>query len=143
MIGLNTATCTLVQTPLLSRRFSILVGKVMSDASVVEPKANVANDKKDRKDRRPKKQPRYHVILWDDDDHSYDYVIQMMQQLFGHTYQQGYELASQVDNSGRTICLTTTMEHAELKRDQIHAFGRDDRIACCQGSMSASIEPEA
>ena len=22
------------------------------------------------------------------------------------------------------------------------AFGRDDRIACCQGSMSASIEPE-
>jgi len=115
----------------------------MSDMSVVQPKANVADEKKKRKDRRPKKQPRYHVILWDDDDHSYDYVIQMMQKLFGHTYQRGYELASQVDNSGRTICLTTTMEHAELKRDQIHAYGRDDRIACCQGSMSASIESEA
>ena len=32
-------------------------------------------------------------------------------------------------------------EHAELKRDQIHAYGKDDLIAGCKGSMSASIEP--
>ncbi len=32
-------------------------------------------------------------------------------------------------------------EHAELKRDQIPAFGKDDLIAGCKGSMSASIEP--
>lgn len=114
----------------------------MSDASVVQPKENIADEEKEEQDRRPKQQPRYHVILWDDDDHSYDYVIRMMQKLFGHTYERGYELANQVDSAGRTICLTTTMEHAELKRDQIHAFGRDARIACCQGSMSATIEPE-
>ena len=40
-----------------------------------------------------------------------------------------------------SIVLTTTREHAELKRDQIHAFGKDPLIATCQGSMSASIEP--
>ncbi|MCP4190934.1 MAG: ATP-dependent Clp protease adaptor ClpS [Planctomycetaceae bacterium] len=114
----------------------------MSDVSVVQPKEDLVEKEKERQDRRPKQQPRYHVILWDDDDHSYDYVIRMMQKLFGHTYERGYEMASQVDAAGRTICLTTTMEHAELKRDQIHAFGRDDRIACCKGSMSSSIEPE-
>jgi ATP-dependent Clp protease adaptor protein ClpS len=91
--------------------------------------------------QRPKRQPRYNVILWDDDDHSYDYVIRMMQDLFGYPYEKGYQKAVEVDTSGRTICLTTTMEHAELKRDQIHAFGRDSRIAKCEGSMSASIEP--
>ena len=35
------------------------------------------------------------------------------------------------------------LEHAELKRDQIHAFGKDPFIKNCQGSMSASIEPES
>lgn len=94
------------------------------------------------KDRRHKKQPRYHVILWDDNDHSYEYVIMMMRQLFGHTFPMGHKLAETVDKHGRCICLTTTKEHAELKRDQIHAYGRDFLIERCKGSMSATIEPE-
>jgi ATP-dependent Clp protease adaptor protein ClpS len=36
---------------------------------------------------------------------------------------------------------TTTRERAELKRDQIHAYGADWRIEHCQGSMSAVVEP--
>jgi ATP-dependent Clp protease adaptor protein ClpS len=28
-----------------------------------------------------------------------------------------------------------------LKRDQIHAYGKDDLIDGCKGSMKASIEP--
>ena len=35
----------------------------------------------------------------------------------------------------------TTLERAELKRDQILSFGRDWRIARCQGSMTAVVEP--
>lgn len=88
-----------------------------------------------------KKQPRYHVILWDDADHSYDYVVLMMKELFAHPIERGFQIAKQVDRGGRAICLTTTMEHAELKRDQIHAFGKDELIARCKGSMSATIEP--
>jgi ATP-dependent Clp protease adaptor protein ClpS len=90
----------------------------------------------------PKRQPRYHVILWDDDDHSYDYVSRMMQDLFAASVERGFQIAKEVDTVGRAICLTTTLEHAELKRDQIHAFGKDSLIARCQGSMSASIEAE-
>jgi ATP-dependent Clp protease adaptor protein ClpS len=96
-----------------------------------------------RRRPRPKRQPRYHVILWNDDDHTFEYVIQMMQSLFGHPRPMGRKIAEEVDNTGRAICLTTTMEHAELKRDQIHAFGRDRAIGVCQGSMWASIEPES
>ena len=36
--------------------------------------------------------------------------------------------------------LTTTKEHAELKRDQIHAFGKDRQLDSCKGSMWATIE---
>jgi ATP-dependent Clp protease adaptor protein ClpS len=96
--------------------------------------------KKPKKEEKRKPQPRYHVILWDDDDHSYEYVVLMMRQLFGHPFSKGFQIAKKVDADGRSVCLTTTKEHAELKRDQIHAFGRDFLIERCKGSMSATIE---
>ena len=48
----------------------------MSNSAVVDPN-EVVVEKKKQKPNRPKRQPRYHVILWDDDEHSYDYVIRM------------------------------------------------------------------
>ncbi len=108
-------------------------------ASVMEPVV----EREFRREHKQKRQPRYHVILWDDDDHSYEYVILMMRKLFGHTMESGFEIAEHVDRNGRAICLTTTREHAELKRDQIHSFGRDQLIQRCAGSMSATIEPES
>ena len=80
-------------------------------------------------------------LLWDDDHHSYDYVVSLVRALFGYTTERGFVMACEVDTSGRVIVLTTTREHAELKRDQIHAFGKDDDINNCKGSMTASIEP--
>ncbi|MCA9178914.1 MAG: ATP-dependent Clp protease adaptor ClpS [Planctomycetales bacterium] len=107
----------------------------MSKEAVAEPTEAV-----EAAPPRPKQQPRYHVILWDDDDHSYEYVIQMMRELFGHPREKGFQIAKLVDTDGRAVCLTTTMEHAELKRDQIHAYGKDELIGRCQGAMSATIE---
>jgi ATP-dependent Clp protease adaptor protein ClpS len=91
---------------------------------------------------RPKQQPRYHVILWDDPNHSFGYVIVMLQQLFGHPLTKGYQLADEVHHRGKAIVLTTTMEHAELKRDQIRAFGGKVILnEVSIGSMFATIEP--
>lgn len=104
------------------------------------PTIQVTKARPDRAER-PKKQPPYHVILFDDDDHTYEYVIGMLRKLFGHAEERAFQLASEVDNSGRVILDTTTLERAELKRDQITAFGRDWRLARCEGSMSAIIEP--
>lgn len=90
---------------------------------------------------KPRRQPPYHVILLDDDDHSYAYVIEMLGRLFGHSQEKAYQMAQEVDATGRVIVDTTTMERAELKQEQIHAFGRDHKITDCKGSMSAVIEP--
>ncbi len=88
-----------------------------------------------------KRQPRYNVVLWDDSEHTFEYVVRMMTTLFGYSKEKGFLLAEEVDSSGKAICLTTTREHAELKRDQIKAFGRDPLSARSKGSMIASIEP--
>ena len=90
---------------------------------------------------RTRRQPPYHVVLLNDDDHTYDYVIRMLKELFGYPEEKGFQLAKEVDTHGRVIVCTTSMERAELKRDQIHSFGADPLIERCQGSMSATIEP--
>ena len=38
------------------------------------PTATLVPDRVTRSQRRPNRQPRYHVILWDSDDHTFDYV---------------------------------------------------------------------
>jgi ATP-dependent Clp protease adaptor protein ClpS len=111
--------------------------------AVAEPVIETVRRRKERVNQKPKRQPRYNVILWDDDDHSFEYVMVMLNELFGHELEKGYQLAKRVDDDGKCIVLTTTMEHAELKRDQIHGYGRDALIVRCKGSMSASIEPES
>ncbi|HMN42828.1 MAG TPA: ATP-dependent Clp protease adaptor ClpS [Phycisphaerales bacterium] len=83
----------------------------------------------------------WNVVLLNDDEHSYDYVITMLKTVFAHPEPRGMQIAKRVDKHGRAVVLTTHKEHAELKLDQIHAFGRDRLIAACAGSMSAIIEP--
>jgi ATP-dependent Clp protease adaptor protein ClpS len=93
-------------------------------------------------EEKTKRQPPYNVVLLDDDDHTYEYVIGMLQQLFGYPREKGYQMAREVDSTGRVIVLTTSKEHAELKQDQIHAFGPDPYSSReCKGSMTAIIEP--
>lgn len=92
-------------------------------------------------DQRVRILPPYHVILLNDDDHTFQYVMRMLKQLFGHSEEKGFKMAEEVHRNGRVIVLTTSKEHAELKQDQIHAFGPDPLLERCQGSMTAEIEP--
>jgi ATP-dependent Clp protease adaptor protein ClpS len=105
----------------------------MSTETIVRPKTGGGDTMK--------RQPPYHVILLNDDDHTYPYVVHMLGVLFGHAKEKAYLMAKEVDTTGRVIVDTTTKERAELKRDQIHAFGPDPLLERCQGSMSAVIEP--
>lgn len=84
--------------------------------------------------------PSYRVVLLDDDDHTYDYVTEMLQKLFVFSQEQAYRHAVEVDTHGRTILLTCALPVAEFARDQIHAFGPDWRMQRSKGSMSALIE---
>lgn len=107
-----------------------------------EPAAAPAPAKPAPADRKqPKKLPPYHVVLLNDDDHTYDYVLLMLRAIFGFPFEKGFQLAREVDTQGRVILLTTTKEHAELKRDQVHGYGRDVLLSRSKGSMSAIIEP--
>ncbi len=116
---------------------------MMTMAEAAAPEAVRSKRALPREETKPKKQPAYHVVLLDDDDHTYEYVIGMIRRLFGYSAEMSFQLAEEVDSTGRVIVDTTTMERAEFKRDQIATFGRDWRLPRCAGSMSAIIEPAA
>lgn len=107
---------------------------------VAEPVVAPRTKKRKKTRRKPSGIPRYHVLLWNDDDHTYEYVIVMLKELFGHPVEVGFQLAEQVHTQGKAVVCTTTKERAEFKRDQIHAYGKDFSSSDCAGSMFASIE---
>jgi ATP-dependent Clp protease adaptor protein ClpS len=85
--------------------------------------------------------PLFRVVLLDDSDHTYDYVIEMLQKIFVFTVDQAFRHAEEVDRCGRTVLITCELAQAEFARDQIQNYGRDWRLARSKGSMSAIIEP--
>jgi ATP-dependent Clp protease adaptor protein ClpS len=91
--------------------------------------------------RREELAPLYNVVLLDDDDHTYDYVIEMLERLFLFSRSQAYRHAVEVDTTGRTVLMTCELAEAEFARDQIHAYGPDWRMPRSKGSMRAIIEP--
>jgi len=89
---------------------------------------------------QPRTAPLWHVVLLDDDDHTYAYVIEMLGKLFGYDREKAYRMACEVDSTGRVIVDTTTFERAEFKQQQIHAYGPDWRLGHSAGSMTAVLE---
>jgi ATP-dependent Clp protease adaptor protein ClpS len=83
----------------------------------------------------------YHVVLLDDDEHTYDYVIEMLQKLFFVSLEIALQHAIEVDTTGRTVVITCERPEAEFARDQIHGFGADPRMPKSKGSMSAVLVP--
>jgi len=85
--------------------------------------------------------PLFNVVLLDDDDHTYDYVVEMLCNLFVLPTEVAFRHAVEVDTVGRTVVITCERAQAEFGRDQIHAYGADPRMPRSKGSMSAIIEP--
>ncbi len=85
--------------------------------------------------------PQFHVVLLDDDTHSYEYVIEMLTKLFAYSATDAFRRAVEVDTQGRTIVITCELPHAEFARNQIHQFGADWRMEVSTGPMGAVIEP--
>jgi ATP-dependent Clp protease adaptor protein ClpS len=107
--------------------------------TIVQPDVEVLpNSDADSEDRES---PLFNVVLLDDDEHSYEYVIEMLCQLFLMTPQQAYQNACEVDATGRTIVFTAEEDPAHFAQRQIHGYGADWRMAKSKGPMSAIVEP--
>ena len=90
---------------------------------------------------REQQVPLYRVVLLDDNDHTYDYVIEMLQKIFVFSLDLAYHHAEEVDRAGRTVLMVCELGEAEFGRDQIQAYGPDWRLPRSKNSMAAVVEP--
>lgn len=106
-----------------------------------KPRRKASRKTVPKRRRKTKGLPPWNVVLLDDDEHTYAYVIEMLRSVCRHPLEKAFNLAREVDSQGRVIVFTAHRELAELKREQIIAYGTDPRISTCRGSMTAVIEP--
>jgi ATP-dependent Clp protease adaptor protein ClpS len=85
-------------------------------------------------------QPQYHLVLMDDNDHSYAYVVEMLGHVFGYALEKAFAIACAVDGTGSAVVETASHDHVTAHQQQIHSYGSDPRIPHCKGSMSAVVE---
>jgi len=114
-----------------------------NDMTIEEPVVTTETAPKSKTDTttRTRRQPPYHVIILNDEEHTFDYVIELLTKLFGHPLKTAHELTWRIHNSGRAIVYTTHREKAELKCDQVLGFGADPRMAISKGPLGCYIEP--
>ena len=74
---------------------------------------------------KPKRQPPYQVVVLNDEDHTFAYVIEGLVRFCGHNIERAFQLATTVHHSGRAAVWTGSLEVAELKRDQLKGMGPD------------------
>lgn len=92
------------------------------NAAVAEPLQEEAPEAAKRK---PKKLPPYAVVVLNDDEHTFPYVIETFMKVFGYEKSRCFQLAQEIHTQGRGIVWTGPKEVAELKRDQIRSAGPD------------------
>lgn len=92
---------------------------------------------------KTKRLPPYAVIVLNDDKHTFPYVIETFQKIFGYSEQKCLLLAFEIHSKGRAIVWSGSKEVAELKRDQIIGAGPDlhNTLAPVKFPLGVIIEP--
>jgi ATP-dependent Clp protease adaptor protein ClpS len=89
-------------------------------------------------------QPRWLVVLENDDDHSMDFVVDVLQKVFKFDLQKAIDLMMEAHEKGETIIWSGSRELAELKYEQICSFHeKHHKTGKDLGPLRSRIEPEA
>ena len=93
-------------------------------------------------DAQPKKQPPYAVVVFNDNVHTLQYVVETFTKVFGYPVEKSFTLAMQIHNEGKGIVWSGMREVAELKRDQLRSAGPDFyAITKVEFPLGVTVEP--
>src|SRR5262249_5278151 len=70
--------------------------------------------------------PPYHLVLLNDDAHSFQYVVLMLRDVFNIPPERGFLLASVIHSQGRAVVFTGSLEQVNHKRSQVTEYGPDE-----------------
>lgn len=85
--------------------------------------------------------PPYNVILENDDHHSMEFVIEVLEKALGYNEQRSFQLMMLAHESGQAIVWTGAKEVAELKQEQMLSFHETRQGGKNLGPLGVRIEP--
>ncbi len=98
--------------------------------------------RREAEQQKPKTLPPYTVIVENDEEHTFPYVIEILQKVFGYPLEQCDQLTMTVHLQGEAAVWSGPKEVAELKRDQIRGGGPDFHAAkTVHFPLGVRIEP--
>jgi ATP-dependent Clp protease adaptor protein ClpS len=80
------------------------------------------------------------VILLNDEEHTYHYVVELLTKVCGLNKTQAFRCAVEVDLTGRTPVFRGSREKCELIKQKIEAYGPDHRLTHSSSSMRAEVQ---
>ena len=85
--------------------------------------------------------PPYHVILENDDYHSMQFVMDVIQKALGYAEEKAFQLMMLAHSSGQAVVWTGSKEVAELKMEQMQSFHETSQAGKKLGPLAVRIEP--
>lgn len=86
-------------------------------------------------------QPPYAVILHNDPISTFEFVIAVLQKVFGYALEKAFLLTVEAHETGRSIVWTGSLEIAELHAERIQACGPDpDRVDAGAKRLGVTVE---
>jgi ATP-dependent Clp protease adaptor protein ClpS len=110
-----------------------------SDSSL--PESIVTTRPRERTDKQTRRIPPYNVILENDDYHSFEFVMEVLQKAMGCNEQRAFLFTKEAHTTGRAVIWTGTKEVAELKVEQIRTFEEIRTDGSKLGPLGCCIEP--
>jgi ATP-dependent Clp protease adaptor protein ClpS len=96
---------------------------------------------REREETRTRRVPPYNVILENDDYHSMEFVVEVLQKALGCNEQRAILFMHEAHTTGRAVIWTGPKEVAELKVEQIHTYSEIRPAGRDLGPLSCLIEP--
>jgi ATP-dependent Clp protease adaptor protein ClpS len=106
------------------------------------PDVIVTTKPKEREKTSTRRFPPYHVILENDDYHTFDFVVDVLRKVLGCPLERALQLTLQAHTSGRAIIWTGPKEVAELKVEQVQTFHQiHPETGAKLGPLGCTLEP--
>lgn len=82
----------------------------------------------------------FKVVLFNDEEHTYDYVVEMITHVCKLSRDNAFRCAVEVDLTGRTIVFYGNRSDCNHTCAQIGSYGPDHRLPHSMGSMKAEVQ---
>jgi ATP-dependent Clp protease adaptor protein ClpS len=105
------------------------------------PGSRASTKPQEQEEVKTRRIPPYHVILENDDHHSFEFVVEVLCKALGYSEQRAFLLTNEAHTKGRAIVWTGSKEVAELKAEQIESFHEIRPDGRKLGPLGVTIEP--